>query len=47
MISIEECRAFINDASDLTDEQIAEIRRELYAIADLAYEVYVQEKMAR
>ena len=45
MLSIEECRKLIDNDSDLTDEQIVEIRNSLYELADIALDVYFKEKL--
>ena len=40
MLSIDECRQLIPDGDKYTDEQIVEIRRTLYGLAELALETY-------
>lgn len=44
MLSIEDCRKLIENDSELTDEQIVEIRDAMYNLADLALDAYFQEK---
>ena len=43
MISIEKCRELIAD-ENLTDEEIAEIRKKLYELGEFALECYFKEK---
>lgn len=42
MLSIEECRACIDD-QNITDEEISRIRAELYGLGELALEQYFQK----
>ncbi len=44
MLSIEECRKLIPNNEEYSDDQIIEIRKSLYDMAELALEVYFQEK---
>lgn len=44
MLSIEQCRKLINDNHDLPDEDILQLRKELYDVAQLAFEVYFEKK---
>jgi hypothetical protein len=44
MLSIEECRKLIDDSEKYTDEEIVEIRKDLYEMAELALEVYFEKK---
>ena len=44
MLSIKECRKLIPKAEELTDEQVEEIRKGCYGIAELAWDVWLVEK---
>ena len=44
MLSIEQCRELIDDNHDLSDEEILQLRKELYDMAQLAFEVYFDKK---
>lgn len=43
MLSIEECRKLIPDSEKFTDEEILDIKRRLYDLAELAFECWLQE----
>ncbi|GEM_PF-2511613 len=45
MLTLEQMKKLINDPS-LTDEQILEIRDQLYALAEIIYEKWQQDKKA-
>lgn len=42
-MTIEECRKYLEDGGDMTDEQVEEIRNALYEFADLALESYFEK----
>ena len=44
MIPLEKIRELIPDC-DLTDEQLEELREDMYGLADLAWEKWVKEKI--
>jgi hypothetical protein len=44
MISIEKCRELIPGSDKMSDEEIWQLRKELYEVAGLALEVYFVEK---
>lgn len=44
MLSVEECREFIGDSSDLSDEQIVELRDALYEFGDIVLDMYFRDK---
>lgn len=43
MLSIEECREYLDD-KNLSDEEVLEIRDNLYGLAEIAIESYIKEK---
>lgn len=48
MLSIEKCRKLIPGREEYTDEQILSIRDELYELADIAIQHYLEDlKMGR
>ena len=44
MLSIEECRLLIPGSDKMNDEEIWQLRKELYVLAELALEVYFAKK---
>ncbi len=44
MISIEECRQLIPGSDKMSDEEIWQLRKELYELAELALEVYFEKR---
>lgn len=44
MLSIEDCRKYIKNSEQFSDEQILEIERTLYGLADLALDSYFESK---
>ena len=47
MLSLEECRELIPDGDKLSDKEIAEIRADLYGMAELALDVYFSRKTTK
>ena len=45
MLSIEECRELIPEGERLTEKEVAEIRKTLYGLAELALECYFKERV--
>lgn len=43
MLNIEECREYLEDET-LSDEEVLEIRNNLYSLAEIAIESYVKNK---
>lgn len=44
MLSIEECRKLIDGGDNMSDEEIKEIRDELYKLADICWDQWVIDK---
>jgi hypothetical protein len=44
MFTLEQCRELIPEGETLTDEEIAEIRKDCYETAQLAFEVWIEKK---
>lgn len=44
MLSLEKCRELIPDSNKLSDQEIDELRKALYDMAELALEVYFHRK---
>lgn len=44
MLSIDECRKLIDGGEKYTDKEIEEIRDNLYGLANLAFDVWLEEK---
>lgn len=44
MLSLEECRQLIDGGGQMTDEEMLELRANLYETAQLAFDVWVEKK---
>jgi len=44
MLSIDKCRELVDDDEEYTDEQIIDIRKQLYDLAELAFDDWAKEK---
>ncbi len=44
MLTIDECRALIPDGEELSNEEIAQIRKDHYEMIQLAFDVWVLQR---